>query len=73
MAQNRSGRRSQTHAEQWEQSLRDYVYPVIGDLPVTAVTRQHVKAVLEPIWLDKHKTAIRIRARIERVFGVGCR
>ena len=40
---------------------------MIGDLPVTAVTRQHVKAVLEPIWLDKHKTAIRIRARIERV------
>ena len=69
MADKREGWRSGVHAKQWAQSLRDYVYPVIGDLSVKAITRQHVKAVVSPIWTDKNETAKRVRARIERVMA----
>jgi integrase len=59
--------RSQIHAVQWSQSLRDYVYPAIGSLPVADVAKAHVIAVLKPIWLEKPETASRVRGRIESV------
>jgi integrase len=47
------------------QSLRDYVHPIIGSLPVTAIDTGFVLKVLEPIWTAKPETAGRIRGRIE--------
>jgi hypothetical protein len=54
-------------AAQWEQSLQDYVFPSIGKLPVGAVEKGHVKAILEPLWETKTVTAERIRGRIEAI------
>ena len=45
----------------------NYVYPVIGDLPVQAVDVGLVLKVLEPIWADKTETASRVRGRIESI------
>ena len=56
------------HAAQWESSLTTYVLPVIGRVPVDAVTTTDVLAVLEPIWNAKAETATRVRQRIEVVF-----
>ena len=49
----------------------DYVYPVIGALPVQAVDTALVLKVLEPIWTEKPETASRVRGRIEAVLELG--
>src|SRR5262245_24370731 len=55
-----------SHA-QWSQSLRDHVFPHLGDLSVSAVDTTLVLAALEPIWRTKPETASRVRQRIEAV------
>lgn len=66
---NKSGWRNDKHAEQWPSTLKMYVYPHFGDLPVDQVTVRHVKGVLDPIWKEKNETASRVRQRIERVLA----
>ncbi|MFM8499136.1 MAG: tyrosine-type recombinase/integrase [Chakrabartia sp.] len=65
------------HAQQWENTLRTYVYPVVGNLPVDEITTEHVVAILKPIWATKSETASRVRMRIEAVLTaaklMGCR
>lgn len=55
------------HAQQWENTLATYAYPVFGDLPVAAVDDALVLKVLMPIWESKTETATRVRGRIESV------
>jgi integrase len=57
------------HASQWRNTLETYVYPVMGNVSVRDVTREHVLEVLQPIWLIKHETATRVRQRIESVLS----
>lgn len=61
--------RSAKHAYQWEATLRTYVSPVFGPLPVSAIERPHVIEALEPIWNAKRETARRVRGRIEAVLA----
>ena len=56
------------HGRQWEATLRQYVFPVIGHLPVGRVDVDHVLTILEPIWREKPATASRVRGRIETVW-----
>src|SRR5262249_49849007 len=64
---HKAGWRSDKHAKQWPDTLRTYVFPVIGDLSVAKVDLNHVMKILEPIWRDKTVTAMRVRGRIETV------
>ena len=64
---NRSGWRSAKHQQQWEHSLAAYAYPILGDLPVSAIDTGLVVQVLDPIWSEKPETASRVRGRIEAV------
>jgi integrase len=66
-AANEQRWRNATHRGQWVQSLRDYVSPVIGALPVESITTEHVLKVLEPLWAKYPETASRCRGRIEAV------
>lgn len=59
--------RNGKHRQQWENTLKTYAYPVIGDIPVRDTTVQHILKVLEPIWSSKSETASRVRMRIEAV------
>ena len=59
--------KSPKHAQQWENTLSSYAYPVFGDLPVAAVDDALVLKVLMPIWETKTETATRLRGRIECV------
>ena len=52
---------------QWQASLRDYAYPVMGSKPVDKITTADVLAVLVPIWHTKPETARRVRQRIGAV------
>jgi len=57
------------HASQWENTLSQYAYPVIGDLPVDQITTPLVLNILKPIWKTKTETATRVRGRIENVLS----
>jgi len=63
------GWRSVKHAQQWEQSLRDYASPHIGRLHVRSIDTAYVLQALEPIWAARIETASRLRSRIERVLA----
>jgi integrase len=62
-----TGWRSAKHAAQWASTLRTYVYPVFGDLPVRQIDRALVIEVLDPIWVKKPETARRVRGRMEAI------
>lgn len=53
---------------QLENSLRRYAFPLLGALNLNDIEVAHIFQILEPIWLSKTETAIRVRARIEDVF-----
>jgi integrase len=55
------------HLKQWESTLKTYVTPVFGKLPVQNVDVALVLKALEPIWKTKPETAGRVRGRIERI------
>lgn len=55
--------------DQWYGTLRDYAFPVIGDLSAQEIDVGHIVDILKPIWRDKHETASRLRARIEHIMG----
>jgi len=61
--------RSEVHRHQWRQTLVDYAYPIIGQMPVNEIETNDVLAVLKPIWETKCETAARLRGRIERILA----
>ena len=67
IAAHRAGWRSHKHAKQWATTLRTYVSPVFGRLPVQSIDVGLVLKALEPIWQTRTDTASRVRGRIESV------
>ena len=67
IAAHEAGWRNAKHAQQWQNTLATYAYPVIGSLLVRDVEVAQVLAILEPIWTTKTETATRLRGRIEHV------
>ena len=67
IAAHRSSWKNVKHAQQWENTLEAYAYPVVGSLLVRDVGLPHVLKILEPIWTEKNETASRLRGRIELV------
>ncbi|MDP5211113.1 site-specific integrase [Microbulbifer sp. 2205BS26-8] len=64
---HREGWKSAKHAQQWENTLKQYAHPVIGDKAPCEITTDHVLKILKPIWLGKSETASRVRNRVELV------
>jgi integrase len=56
------------HIQQWQNTMRDYVLPRIGNLAVSEVTSADVLRVLEPIWFAKPETALRVLQRVNAIF-----
>ena len=59
------------HGAQWESTLTQYAYPVIGMMDLKEIDTPHILKVLEPIWTTKNETASRLRGRIESVLSWG--
>lgn len=57
------------HAMQWENTLRDYAFPVIGHKSVDQITMQDILEILTPIWEKKTETASRLRGRLEWILA----
>ncbi len=62
---HRSGWRNAKHRQQWANTLKTYVYPAFGQVPVGEVDQAMVMKALDPIWKKKTETASRLRGRIE--------
>jgi integrase len=56
------------HVQQWQSTMRDYVFPVIGHRLVGQVTAAEVIDVLKPIWFSKPETAARVLQRTKATF-----
>jgi integrase len=67
VARNEAGWRNAKHRQQWRNTLITYAYPLLGDLPVSAIDAGLLVQVLDPIWHTKPETANRVRGRIEAV------
>ncbi len=63
----RAGWRNRKHGAQWLATLEAYAFPIIGDMPVSAIGTDEVLRVLRPIWGRVPETASRVRQRIEAV------
>ena len=55
--------------QSWTNTLQRYAFPVIGHLPVSEITKEHILKILKPIWVSKYPTAKKLRQRIEAVFS----
>lgn len=62
---------SSKHAQQWERTLAQYAFPMLGELPVADITTAHVLDALraDSLWSSKPETASRLRQRIELVIA----
>jgi integrase len=79
IAANRDSWTNLKHYEQWNHSLRDYVFPILGALPVGAIDTGLVLRVMEQriepalglpggtLWTARRETASRVRGRIESI------
>lgn len=54
--------------DQWINSLENYAFPKIGAKKLNDIRPSDILSVLEPIWVEKHSTANRVRQRMSRVF-----
>lgn len=66
---HRSGWKNAKQVDQWTNTLRTYVEPLIGNLSVADVNTEHVVRILQKgnFWNLKNETANRVRVRIENI------
>lgn len=69
IAAQKDGWSNEKHAAQVAATLDRYAYPILGDLPVSAIDTGLVMKCLQPIWAKKTETASRVRMRIEAVLN----
>jgi integrase len=66
-AQHEGKWKNPKHRQQFLNTLRDYAFPVLGNMAVADIDTPAVLRAIEPIWLTKTETASRTRGRIESV------
>jgi len=66
---HKAGWKNAKHAQQWTNTIKTYVLPVIGYLPVQDIDTSLIMQVLTPIWTTKNETAGRIRGRVENILS----
>ena len=59
------------HAQQWNNSLETYAFPILGELPISDIDTDLILRALEPIWITKAETASRVRQRIGTIWDYG--
>lgn len=61
------GFKNAKHSQQWINTLATYVFPAIGDTPLSELKVADFAEALRPIWLDKVETAQRVKQRCSEV------
>ena len=59
--------RNPKHRAQFLSTLKQYAFPMLGNMAVSAIDTPAVLRAIEPIWMEKTETASRVRGRIESV------
>jgi len=57
------------HGDQWENTLREYAYPVIGNKALDEIDTEDILKILTPLWTSRTETASRLRGRIEWILS----
>lgn len=65
------GWKNKKHGQQWINTLKEYVFPIIGSLPLNEIQPRHIADTLRPIWLSKAETAERVKQRMHAVMSWG--
>lgn len=65
--QQRPGWKNSKHADQWINTLRQYVFPKLGRCKVADLAPADFAEALKPIWLSKPETASRVKQRCHTV------
>ncbi|CTQ56514.1 Prophage CP4-57 integrase [Roseibium album] len=65
----KAGFKNKKHQAQWINTLKQYVFPYIGDILVTKLTPADFASALKPIWLEKPETASRVKQRCDVVMN----
>lgn len=60
---------NQKHGNQWEYTLKEFAYPIIGNKCLDEISTEDVLAILSPIWVSKTETASRLRGRLEWILA----
>ena len=55
------------HALQWQTTLQNYAFPLIGQMQLRHIELAHIQLVLDPIWTTRTETASRLRGRLEKI------
>ena len=58
-------------AQNWS-TLETYVFPTLGDIPISEIRRKDIIATFRPIWRLKHETARRTLGRLKEVMELAC-
>lgn len=66
-AEHKASWKNKKHGDQWINTLKDYVFPQLGETRVDQIHTPDVLKALGPIWLTKPETARRVRQRIKAV------
>ncbi len=61
--------RNQKHGDQWDFTLTEYAFPVIGSKALDKIETEDILKILQPIWTVRTETASRLRGRIERILS----
>jgi len=61
--------RSTKHHDQWLYTIKEFAFPVIGQMPIEQINTEHILKILSPIWVSKTHTASRLRGRLEWIFS----
>ncbi len=69
IAINRAGWKNAKHAQQWENTLASYASPMFGTKHVRDIGVPEVLSAIQPHWLTKNETMVRLRNRIELVLA----
>ncbi len=73
IAQRKAKMTNKKAQDQWPATLKTYVYPTIGGVPVNQITPSDVSTILEAIWDTKNETASRVRQRVKTVLDYAAR
>ncbi len=65
IALHRAGWKNAKHAQQWENTLATYASPEFGSKHVREIGISEVLSAIQPHWLTKNETMVRLRNRIE--------
>jgi integrase len=62
------GLSSGKHVHQNWQTLRDFVFPDLGDMRLDQIRQRDIVRTLDPVWREKHETARRTLGRVNEIY-----